>query len=465
MRPIVNSCHLAKAFDRIVSDQLVDFLEENNCLSDMQSGFRKNYSTQTSLLHLADELRRNIDGGFVTILISFDFRLAFNSVWHLFLLFAARGLNFDDSSIELLHHFLSGRCINVDGTVPESCSCGIGQGTGPAGTLFNVAIDTAITSFTYCEVDLFADDLRARLRTRLCDISDAVKRINLDICSFAAWAANSGFSLNPIKTNAMIVGSFRSSSLMSDMEIPHISINGIEIPYVRSFKQLGVHIDDRLTWYDHVSYQLLKINRSLFFLQANCRSLPRNVRKQLVSAVVMPHFEYASALFTNLSVTVNNKLESAFRRAVRFVFVVKNNYDTQPLLAKLKWLPLAMRRLYFVALQLFKILKSHKPNYLFERFAEQLQHHASEVRRPTPFKVPLFNTESYKKSYIVTAIHLWNKIPSQIRDSQTVPIFKSRLLPFLLQQNPELFLNNLYNSNYSVSQFLEFDVSSQLSSV
>ena len=112
---------------------------------------------------------------------------------------------------------------------------------------------------------------------------------------------------------------------------------------------------------------------------------------------------------------------------------------------------------YFVALQLYKVLKSQKPAYLYSKFAQQMQQQETDARRPVPFSVPLFNTTCFKKSYIVTAIYLWNKLPDPIRTSPSIPIFKSRLLAFLLKQNPQNFLNNLYDSNYSVTQFIEFD--------
>lgn len=49
----------------------------------------------------------------------------------------------------------------------------------------------------------------------------------------------------------------------------------------------------------------------------------------------MPHFEYALVL-TNLSVSVSEKLERAFRRAVKFIFVANRDYDTTLVFEKLK---------------------------------------------------------------------------------------------------------------------------------
>ena len=66
--------HFAKIFDKLVTAQLIEFLEKNNLLSTLQSGFRKHYSTQSALVKITDDIRSGIDKGMVTILLLFDFR-------------------------------------------------------------------------------------------------------------------------------------------------------------------------------------------------------------------------------------------------------------------------------------------------------------------------------------------------------------------------------------------------------
>ena len=56
--------HLAKALERLIVDQFLDYLETNNSLNFYQSGYRKNFSTQTVLLNLTDTIRRGIELGF-----------------------------------------------------------------------------------------------------------------------------------------------------------------------------------------------------------------------------------------------------------------------------------------------------------------------------------------------------------------------------------------------------------------
>ncbi|CAL1671702.1 unnamed protein product [Lasius platythorax] len=49
-RPISLLCTLSKALERIVFDQIVDYLETNNLFDNYQSAYRKGYSTQPSFV-------------------------------------------------------------------------------------------------------------------------------------------------------------------------------------------------------------------------------------------------------------------------------------------------------------------------------------------------------------------------------------------------------------------------------
>ena len=52
---------MAKVFERIVYDQLYYYLNENDLLSQHQSGFRSLHSTVTALIEATDNGSLNID--------------------------------------------------------------------------------------------------------------------------------------------------------------------------------------------------------------------------------------------------------------------------------------------------------------------------------------------------------------------------------------------------------------------
>ena len=56
-RPVSVLCILSKVFERIVFNQLNEYLVHNNLLYDLHSGFRSSYFTDTCLIYLNDYIR------------------------------------------------------------------------------------------------------------------------------------------------------------------------------------------------------------------------------------------------------------------------------------------------------------------------------------------------------------------------------------------------------------------------
>ena len=65
-RPILLLPLLSKVFERVVLDQIKEFLSLNKILYDYQSGFMKNTSTDTCLSFLNDKIDKGFHDGLVT---------------------------------------------------------------------------------------------------------------------------------------------------------------------------------------------------------------------------------------------------------------------------------------------------------------------------------------------------------------------------------------------------------------
>ena len=67
-------------------DQTMNYLTENKFLSRYQSGFRKNYSTDTSLSYLVDKIPTGFDSGLLAGMILIDLQKAIDAINHEILL-------------------------------------------------------------------------------------------------------------------------------------------------------------------------------------------------------------------------------------------------------------------------------------------------------------------------------------------------------------------------------------------
>ncbi|XP_034240159.1 uncharacterized protein LOC117644657 [Thrips palmi] len=93
-RPVSILCLFAKILEKIVHDQIYDYVSDLNIMNPLQSGYRKGHSTVTALLKVADDIRQSIDHRKLTLLVLLDFSKAFDRVNHKLLLIKLRKLGF-----------------------------------------------------------------------------------------------------------------------------------------------------------------------------------------------------------------------------------------------------------------------------------------------------------------------------------------------------------------------------------
>ena len=84
-RPISLLPLSTKIIERIVHDQTEEFLSKNKLLYRFWSGFRKNYSTNTCLGHLTDEITTRFEKSIFTGMILVDLQKAFDTITQILL--------------------------------------------------------------------------------------------------------------------------------------------------------------------------------------------------------------------------------------------------------------------------------------------------------------------------------------------------------------------------------------------
>ena len=79
-RPVALLCFLSKVLEKLAHDQITSFLRMSKLLDPLQTGYRQFSSTETALLKLIDDIRRDMSNRLVTFLLQFDFSKAFDVI-------------------------------------------------------------------------------------------------------------------------------------------------------------------------------------------------------------------------------------------------------------------------------------------------------------------------------------------------------------------------------------------------
>ena len=81
-RPISILPVVSKLMERVLYDQMFNYLKKQNILSEHQFGFRQYHSATTTLLDCTNEWYVNMDRGLYNIVVLLDLKKAFDTVNH-----------------------------------------------------------------------------------------------------------------------------------------------------------------------------------------------------------------------------------------------------------------------------------------------------------------------------------------------------------------------------------------------
>ena len=106
-RPISLLPLISKMFEKIVHDQMIDYLAQYNILYKYQSGFRTKDLTDLCLSYSNDRILKGFDNVLLTDMILIDLQKAFDTIDHNILLEKLKAIGFCDNTVNWFHSYLT----------------------------------------------------------------------------------------------------------------------------------------------------------------------------------------------------------------------------------------------------------------------------------------------------------------------------------------------------------------------
>ena len=150
-------------------------------------------------------------------------------------------------------------------------------------------------------------------------------------------------SLNIAKTEFMVI-STRQKFLAENCSEINIQLDGHPIYRVEHATSLGLIIDDRLSWSNHIKELCRKISSAIGALRRIRSLISQSTAEQIYNALIQPYFDYCAPVWDELSSYLCEKLQKLQNRAARVILQANCEVNSSLLLETLKWGKLSLRR-------------------------------------------------------------------------------------------------------------------------
>ena len=271
-RPLSLTYICSKLLEHILYSHIYSHLSQYNILCDEQHGFHHARSCESQLLLTINNLAVNLNNGGQTDVIMLDFTKAFDKVSHELLYCKLQNYGIRGNTLEWLKHFLTDRTqqVIINGKYSDlaKVTSGVPQGTVLAPLLFLCYINDLPNNVS-STVRLYADDVL--LYTSIKSEEDCL-RLQQDLHMLEKWAATWKMSFNVNKCEFLRITN--RTNFVSNQYLLHNQI----IREVNHTKYLGVVIDSKLSWSQHIKEISNKANNVKSFLQRNLHNCPPSIK-------------------------------------------------------------------------------------------------------------------------------------------------------------------------------------------
>ena len=166
----------------------------------------------------------------------------------------------------------------------------------------------------------------------------------------------------------------------------------------------------------------LKVSIRLGALRRLRTNLTILASKNIDRSMILPLFYYCDIACHGISATNSEKLESLKQRAGKIVTQSKHIN----LLEELGWTSLSNRRNYHQCISVYRCLHYPEPQILCDKVV-LCNHTYNRRRNNMNIILPKMRTEIGKKTFSYSASKLFNILPAEIKNSETLLKFKFKL--------------------------------------
>ena len=324
----------------------------------------------------------------------------------------------------------------IDGVLsdPSEIEFGLPQGSivGPSMfSIYTIPLGNIIRQFGI-SFHMYADDIQLHISFNPKDHRStvaALDQISQCIKAIKIWMNNNMLKLNNEKTEFMVIASKNLKRFMSPVSLL-VEVKTI-LP-ADSVRNLGVAFDSQMSMSMHVktlfrslTFQIPNISRIRRFLDFDTCHL-------IVHALILSRLDYGNGLLLGSNHSDIQKWQRIQNWAAKLICKATKRDHASPYLRELQWLPVEDRITFKIMVFVFKCLNGMTPEYLSSSLSRHRPACAGLRSASDSTRLSVHNTtktfmSAEKHCFSYTAPQVWNNLPVNIKDSQSLMSFTRTL--------------------------------------
>lgn len=420
-----------KVLETVVKEQLVAYVDRTRMLIEEQSGFRKHHSCETALNLLLLKWKQYIERGKIVLSVFVDLKRAFETIDRAKLIGALHRMGIRGTVLKWFSSYLENRIqvtrYNSAVSPAAAVDLGVPQGSVLGPLLFIIYMNDVKRALRAAEVNLFADDTVLFVTGDSFD--ECFDVMNEELKNYSEWLKWKKLKLNVSKTKYMVVTTRQRNSCNGIVQI-----DGEVVERVEAMKYLGVMLDEKLNFSEHIDYTIRKAARKFGVLCRVSRYLTDEAKIVVYKTIIAPHFDYCASILFLATKQQMKRMQILQNKVMRLILHCDRLTPRLFMLECLQWMSVRQRIEYNTLVFVFRVTKGMAPQYLTNTVVYGRDVHQHNTRQAADLRLPSYRKTCTQNSLFHKGYNLFNQLPENAKRTSNLREFKSLCKSFVAQR-------------------------------